>query len=425
MIKTTQRYTLEPYAGGKTRFPCPGCGHQNTFSRYIDTVTGEYLSPACGRCNREQNCGYHLKPRDVLPESKRDYSYTHRTFERIKPKEAVPIKISEKNVIDKAIFEKSLQGYDNNAFVRYLISLFGEERTQKLIAEYFIGSSRHWEGSTVFWQIDAQGRIRAGKVMLYNETTGKRIKEPQACITWVHKIISIPDYELRQCFFGEHLLRTNTDKTVAIVESEKTAIIASVYLPEFIWMASGGLNNINPERMAVLKRRRVILFPDANGYEKWKAKAKLLPPDMVIGISSLLEDKATEEEKHLGYDLADYLIKQPVPKVKIIPEVDEQAIDEDLDEIVITESEDYFRRKPGYSAPTYKLQDWSERIAKIESVIGNACSDSEIVLSPGMRITDTKKFLASHLEIVKINAGKDVYLPYLERLEYVLDKIAN
>ena len=36
--------------------------------------------------------------------------------------------------------------------------------------------------------------------------------------------------ELKQCFFGEHLLREKT-MPVAIVESEKTAIISSVYLP--------------------------------------------------------------------------------------------------------------------------------------------------------------------------------------------------
>ena len=37
---------------------------------------------------------------------------------------------------------------------------------------------------------------------------------------------------------------SNKDKTkpIALVESEKTALIASYYLPQFLWIASGGKN---------------------------------------------------------------------------------------------------------------------------------------------------------------------------------------
>lgn len=42
--------------------------------------------------------------------------------------------------------------------------------------------------------------------MLYNPTTGKRIKEPYNHVTWVHSVLHKEDYNLKQCFFGEHLL---------------------------------------------------------------------------------------------------------------------------------------------------------------------------------------------------------------------------
>ena len=36
------------------------------------------------------------------------------------------------------------------------------------------------------------------------------------------------------------LLSENPTKSVAIVESEKSALIATHYMPEFIWLATGG-----------------------------------------------------------------------------------------------------------------------------------------------------------------------------------------
>ena len=108
--------------------------------------------------------------------------------------------------------------------------------------------------------------------------------------------------------FGEHLLQDKT-KPVAIVESEKTAVIASVYLPRFIWLAVGSLTNLNAEKCSVLKGRSVILFPDLNGFEKWNTKAKELSHIARITVSDLLERKATETERKQGLDLADYLIR--------------------------------------------------------------------------------------------------------------------
>ena len=58
----TYRYTLQPYKGRNTRYTCPQCRHKDVFVRYIDTTTGEHLSEDVGRCNREQQCGYHMPP---------------------------------------------------------------------------------------------------------------------------------------------------------------------------------------------------------------------------------------------------------------------------------------------------------------------------------------------------------------------------
>ena len=49
-----------------------------------------------------------------------------------------------------------------------------------------------------------------------------------------------PEWRLTQCLFGEHLLQDKVNANVALVESEKTTVICSLLLPEYIWLATGG-----------------------------------------------------------------------------------------------------------------------------------------------------------------------------------------
>lgn len=83
----------------------------------------------------------------------------------------------------------------------------------------------------------------------------------------------IQDFNLRQCLFGEQQL-TARASPVAIVESEKTAITASAYLPDFIWLACGSLTNLTADKCRVLTGRKVVLFPDLKCFDKWRDRAK-------------------------------------------------------------------------------------------------------------------------------------------------------
>ena len=47
-------------------------------------------------------------------------------------------------------------------------------------------------------------------------------------------------WTLTQCLFGEHLLKQYPKKVVALVESEKTAVICAGLMPRFLWLATGG-----------------------------------------------------------------------------------------------------------------------------------------------------------------------------------------
>ena len=301
------RYILEPYKGMNTRYSCPGCNHRvKTFSRYIDKETGEHIHPSVGRCNRESNCSYHYTPKQYFKDN--GISFDNSQPQPYTKPKSITAPVKPVSFIQTGVFKQSLQSYDANHFITFLITVFGIEITNQLISRYFIGTSKHWPGATVFWQIDQQGRLRTGKIMLYSPTTGKRVKEPRNRITWVHTVVKQPNFELRQCLFGEHLLRDKT-KPVAIVESEKTAVIASAYLPQFIWLAVGSLTGLNAEKCRVLRGRAVTLFPDLKAFNKWSDKANELSHLIKPNISDLLELKATEAERQQGYDLADYLIR--------------------------------------------------------------------------------------------------------------------
>lgn len=317
------RCILEPYKGMKSRFRCPNCEHRDkTFSLYIDTETGEYLNQSVGRCNRESKCGHHYTPKQYFQDNGISFDTQLKTPTK-RPFNPKPKPVS---FIPFELFKASLKGYETNHFIQYLIKLFGVEITTEIVNSYLIATSKYWNGATVFWQIDTKGKIRTGKIMLYNPTTGKRVKEPFNHISWVHKALKQPEYELKQCLFGEHLINQNYSKPIAIVESEKTAIIASVYLPQYIWVAVGSLSNLNAEKCSVLRGRTVVLYPDLNGFEKWNEKAKALSDLASFKVSDLLERKATEAEREQGLDLADYLTRFNLEQFRGLPEPYEKEL---------------------------------------------------------------------------------------------------
>jgi rubredoxin len=295
------RYTLEKYSGMKSSYNCPNCHEKKVFTKYIDTETNEYLSDEVGSCERINNCGYHYKPKQFFDDN--NFSFDKKVFQRPIPKPK-----PETSFINLEVMQKSKASKQPNFFIDFLANLWDYEIAYYLADRYNIGTSKFWNGATVFFQVDESNKIRTGKIMLYNPSNGKRIKEPCNYINWVHKALKLESFNLEQCLFGEHLLNEDKNKAVAIVESEKTAVIASVFLPEFIWLACGSATNLNEAKTQLLKGRNVVLFPDLKCFDLWNDKIPKLTKLATFRTSSLLEDKATESEKQKGLDLSDFLI---------------------------------------------------------------------------------------------------------------------
>lgn len=213
------RFTLEPYKGVSTRHTCPNCHRKSCFAKYIDTEKQISFPDYVGRCNHEQKCGYNYTPKMYFDENPIAKERLSEEFVPVlKPYISLP---PAPSFIEPEIMKQSLKLYHTNKLFQFLSFHFGQEATEELMLRYHVGTSKHWPGATVFWQVDISGRVRTGKVMLYNPENGRRIKEPHNYITWVHSLLKKENFNLRQCLFGEHLLASDQQRPVALVESEK------------------------------------------------------------------------------------------------------------------------------------------------------------------------------------------------------------
>lgn len=288
----TFRYELDK---SSKKFSCPSCSKKR-FVRYIDYNSEQYLPSHFGRCDRETSCGYSHPPYN-------DFRYKKESFieKPFQPKKIIPV------FIPKQLFNQSLNNYEKNNFIRFLRRHYDSKAVKKLVQTYKIGTSHRIKGGCIFYQIDINGNIRRGKIIVYNIKTGKR-----GTFNSVHNLLkndkeNYPEWRL----FGEHLLKDN-DKPVAIVESEKTALIASIYFPEFVWLATGTKSTLKIEYAQSLKGKSVTLFPDIGAYEDWSKKMESFSTICSISISDLLERKSGALEKSEGLDLADYLINRHI-----------------------------------------------------------------------------------------------------------------
>lgn len=310
------RFHLQKYKAGKNiKKTCPQCGRKRCFVRYVDEEGKIEFPDYVGRCDHEDSCGYHYTPKDFFrdnPGTKSNNfendSWRHDKANKpvmVKPKPEVP------SFISADMMQKTLSHYDTNPLYIFLCKTISKDATNRQFERYKVGTSKKWGGATVFWQIDKDGNVRSGKLMGYNLLDGHRIKEPIPQVCWVHSELKLPDFHLKQCLFGEHLLATSS-ATVMLVESEKTSLIASHFMPDFLWLATGGKDGcFNEETMQVLHGRDVILMPDLGATGKWTKKSAILTPICKsVTISTVLEQMATDEQREAGLDISDFLLMQ-------------------------------------------------------------------------------------------------------------------
>lgn len=311
------RFILEKYKGRATRYTCPNCGKPRCFTRYIDKEGKINFPPGVGRCDHEHRCGYHYTPAQYFqdhPEAKEQLGDELPHTYNSRPTPALPTHpLKEPYYFDMELVKKTEAAYSHNNFYKFLATAIGEEKAKEVSALYHLGTSKLYDGATVFWQIDIEGRPRTAKIMLYDAKTGHRTKDELHHINWLQSLMHIDRDRIHQCFFGEHLLaeETNKDKVVAFVESEKSAMIASTFLPQYVWIATGGKDGMfSQANLSILMDRKVMLFPDLGMMDNWHKKTVTLQSRGIdADIFTYLEENATAEEREQGLDIADYLLR--------------------------------------------------------------------------------------------------------------------
>jgi len=271
------------------KISCPKCGHKKCFRKYKN------LPRDYGKCERINSCGYHNIPNGQMNGG--HYPPTATTVPAV-PEIEYKIIYPEEALCSTVIANQT--------------SMFHEVCKNKLsIAdEHFkkwnIGS-RGTETAFVYMDINKQPlNIR---FVEYDERCNRsKEKTPYS--------LSAKNYsKYKLCLFGEHLL---TDKTVCLVESEKTAFIASHYYPQFDWLATGSRNGLTDDKISVLQNRQVLFLPDADVAGRENSSIKTLERHSInFNFIDLFPDRND------GYDLADAIFDGLHPEIKLNDKVPE------------------------------------------------------------------------------------------------------
>ena len=138
---------------------------------------------------------------------------------------------------------------------RWMCGMFPEEKVREVWERYNVTTDSH--GNAVFWYVDQQGRILYDKRILY-KADGHRDKS-----FFPGRQFRVADGYSGRCYFGANL--EGDGRKSFIVESEKSAIIASLYYGR-TFLATGGKGNlreIEPDMM---------LVPDMDARIEWEEK---------------------------------------------------------------------------------------------------------------------------------------------------------
>ena len=233
------------------------------------------------------------------------------------------------------------------------------ESIERVLKAYHVGMSK--DGKTIWWQIDYEGRVRTGKLMLYKDD-GHRNRDEKNSFDWIHTRLKKVHYydpltkEMETCPFGMHLAKIYPKATVNVVESEKTAVIMAIAYGNTsanIWIALGGKSFLSRSKLLPLieGKRKILLYPDQDGIEEWREKMKAIGYNQMRLAKSLVIDPKNPKK-----DCGDFIVER-------LYEIDEQKKKKALSEEPTAEELER------YNEEQCKLLDMISRNYVVEELI--------------------------------------------------------
>ena len=190
---------------------------------------------------------------------------------------------------------------NNHVLLGYLNEVFGADKTRAAMQLYYVGGT--FDGKTIFPNVDEKRMCVGGKIIPYLKN-GHRDKTKG--ISNIHTLLA-KGTQGDQVLFGSHLLTMHPTATVAVVESQKTAIIMAILMPteksNSIWLATGGKGEFNDRMLRPIYNRNVIVFPDEDGAEMWEERTRQLPFANVV-----INKWYVDEPRGSHRDIADKVI---------------------------------------------------------------------------------------------------------------------
>ena len=195
---------------------------------------------------------------------------------------------------------------DDSGLCHEMLTKYGftPEQMHRAAERFKLGRSK--SGKTIYWMIDDLGIVRDGRIGDSWVSTMLKARYPCAA----------PYLHIEHCLFGLHQVSlTDTDKSIGIVESERTAVILSEVYPDLIWMAYSYGVNFTVNQLETLQGHKITLYPRTDdttecylSFLELADQARRLYP-LDISVCSFLEDHATPDQKRRKIDILDFLFE--------------------------------------------------------------------------------------------------------------------
>lgn len=273
----TLDYSVNDFIALSDQDPKAHAGCRKQWSKYRSKMTKEKAQHKI--LFMAKNAG--MKIRDYIPDNgKSDNNPSAVLKPQRRALQACPAPVAPPTFIPMASIEAAEAGLNQTQLYAYLCRVFAPADVDAVCKAYHVGATKEfgiYPLQTAFPYINAAGACMDVKLMRF-KPDGRRYKDGYGVNWEIAKMQKENPDTTRApwCLFGEHLIPADLTAPIGIVESEKTALICALSMPQCIWVATGGESNLKPKRLTAALGHPLLIIPDRDGIPAWREAIKNL-----------------------------------------------------------------------------------------------------------------------------------------------------